>query len=265
MKKALLVVSFGTSYHDTLEKNIVACEQALAASCPDRTLMRAFTSGMIIRKLARRDGLVIPSPGQALQQLAEQGYQDVAIQSLHIINGDEYEKVVRDAAQWQGHFARLALGTPLLSTFGDYQQLMLSLRSQMPPLADDEQVVFMGHGASHHAFAAYACLDHMMQASHFPARVGAVESYPEVGQLVHSMQQQGVRRVVLMPLMLVAGDHAINDMASDAPDSWKSCFAAAGIPAQVCLQGLGENPAIRSQFVAHLQQALAAGTQEVAA
>jgi hypothetical protein len=95
MKKALLVVSFGTSYHDTCEKNIVACERELAASCPDRTLFRAFTSGMIIRKLKQRDN---PHryPLQALQKLAEQGYQDVAIQSLHIINGDEYEKIVRE-------------------------------------------------------------------------------------------------------------------------------------------------------------------------
>lgn len=92
MKKALLVVSFGTSYHDTCEKNIVACERDLAASCPDRDLFRAFTSGMIIRKLKQRDGIEIDTPLQALQKLAEQGYQDVAIQSLHIINGDEYEK-----------------------------------------------------------------------------------------------------------------------------------------------------------------------------
>lgn len=92
-EKALLVVSFGTSYHDTCEKNIVACERDLAASCPDRDLFRAFTSGMIIRKLRQRDGIDIDTPLQALQKLAAQGYQDVAIQSLHIINGDEYEKL----------------------------------------------------------------------------------------------------------------------------------------------------------------------------
>ena len=96
MKKALLVISFGTSYHDTCEKNIVACERDLAASCPDRTLFRAFTSGMIIRKLKQRDNLHIDTPLQALQQLAEQGYQDVAIQPLPIINGHEYEPIVRE-------------------------------------------------------------------------------------------------------------------------------------------------------------------------
>ncbi|STU59352.1 Sirohydrochlorin cobaltochelatase CbiK [Klebsiella variicola] len=109
MKKALLVVSFGTSYHDTREKNITACERDLAASCPDRTLFRAFTSGMIIRKLRQRDGIHIDTPLQALQKLAEQGYQDVAIQSLHIINGDEYEKIVREVQSLRPRFQRLTL------------------------------------------------------------------------------------------------------------------------------------------------------------
>ncbi|EHC86651.1 Sirohydrochlorin cobaltochelatase CbiK [Salmonella enterica subsp. enterica serovar Senftenberg str. A4-543] len=170
MKKALLVVSFGTSYHDTCEKNIVACERDLAASCPDRDLFRAFTSGMIIRKLRQRDGIDIDTPLQALQKLAAQGYQDVAIQSLHIINGDEYEKIVREVQLLRPLFTRLTLGVPLLSSHNDYVQLMQALRQQMPSLRQTEKVVFMGHGASHHAFAAYACLDHMMTAQRFPAR-----------------------------------------------------------------------------------------------
>lgn len=264
MKKALLVVSFGTSYHDTCEKNIVACERDLAASCPDRDLFRAFTSGMIIRKLKQRDGIEIDTPLQALQKLAEQGYQDVAIQSLHIINGDEYEKIVREVQSMRPLFSRLTLGVPLLSSHDDYAQLMLALQQQMPVLGENEKVVFMGHGASHHAFAAYACLDHMMTAQRFPARVGAVESYPEVDVLIESLSQEGVTAVHLMPLMLVAGDHAINDMASDEDDSWKTLFNAAGIKATPWLSGLGENPAVRAMFVAHLQQALNVALEEAA-
>lgn len=264
MKKALLVISFGTSYHDTCEKNIVACERDLAASCPDRTLFRAFTSGMIIRKLKQRDGIEIDTPLQALQKLAEQGYQDVAIQSLHIINGDEYEKIVREVQTLRPLFARLTLGVPLLSSHDDYAQLMLALQQQMPVTGDNEKVVFMGHGASHHAFAAYACLDHMMMAQGFPARVGAVESYPEVDILIESLSKEGINAVHLMPLMLVAGDHAINDMASDDDDSWKTLFTAAGITATPWLSGLGENPAVRAMFVAHLQQALSVTMEEAA-
>lgn len=131
-----------------MKKNIVACERDLAASCPDRDLFRAFTSGMIIRKLRQRDGIDIDTPLQALQKLAAQGYQDVAIQSLHIINGDEYEKIVREVQLLRPLFTRLTLGVPLLSSHNDYVQLMQALRQQMPSLRQTEKVVFMGHGAS---------------------------------------------------------------------------------------------------------------------
>lgn len=242
----------------------MACERDLAASCPDRDLFRAFTSGMIIRKLRQRDGIDIDTPFQALQKLAAQGYQDVAIQSLHIINGDEYEKIVREVQTLRPLFTRLTLGVPLLSSHNDYVQLMQALRQQMPSLRQTEKVVFMGHGASHHAFAAYACLDHMMIAQRFPARVGAVESYPGIDILIDSLRDEGVTSVHLMPLMLVAGDHAINDMASDDGGSWKMRFNAAGIPATPWLSGLGENPAIRAMFVAHLRQALNMAVEEAA-
>lgn len=256
MKKALLVVSFGTSYRDTCEKNIVACERDLAASCPDRTLFRAFTSGMIIRKLKQRDNLHIDTPLQALQKLAELGYQDVAIQSLHIINGDEYEKIAHEVQTVRHLFQRVVIGMPLLSSADDYMQVIQALARQMPALAMGEKVVFMGHGTSHHAFAAYACLDHMMASHRFPARVGAVESYPEIDMLIDSLRHEAISAVHLMPLMLVAGDHAINDMASSDDESWKTQFERVGIAATPWLQGLGENPDIRAMFVAHLQQAL---------
>ncbi|MFE8148758.1 sirohydrochlorin cobaltochelatase [Brenneria goodwinii] len=264
MKKALLIISFGTSYPQTREKNIDACEQFLAAAYNDRHLFRAFTSEMIIRKLRERDGIHIDNPAQALQRLADEGYQDVAIQSLHVINGDEYEKIAAEVRAYHPRFQRLALGAPLLSGFDDYLQLMDALQAQMPPLAADERVVFMGHGASHHAFSAYACLDHLMVSRNFPALVGAVESYPEVDHIVLRLQQQGVRKVHLMPLMLVAGDHAINDMASNEAGSWKSQLEAAGIETCCWLQGLGENPQIRQMFARHLAAALNHKQQEAA-
>ncbi|TBL89536.1 sirohydrochlorin cobaltochelatase [Hafnia alvei] len=256
MKKAILIISFGTSYHETRAKTIDACERRLAESCPDRDAFRAFTSEMIIRKLAKRDAMQIDNPNQALQRLAEQGYQDVVIQSLHIINGDEYEKVVTQVRAHAGMFKRLHIGVPLLSSHDDFEQLIVAMKSQMPVLDEDERVVFMGHGATHHAFAAYACLDHMLMIHQIPAMVGAVESYPEIHHVVTRLQQQNVRRVHLMPLMLVAGDHAINDMASDDEDSWKTQLAQAGIEATPWLQGLGENPIIQQMFVEHLHDVL---------
>ena len=264
MKKALLVISFGTSYPDTCEKNIVACEQRLAAAFPDRTLFRAFTSEMIIRKLAKRDGLHICNPQQALAELAAAGYQDVLIQSLHVINGDEFEKIVTQVDAFRARFLKIGIGLPLLSSHDDFEQLIDAMQAQAPQLASDERVVFMGHGATHHAFAAYACLDHMLMSRDLPVMVGAVESYPEISTLLTRLQQQQVRKVHLMPLMLVAGDHAINDMAADDEDSWKGQLARVGIEAQPWLQGLGENPLIQQLFLDHLQAVERRTTEEAA-
>ncbi|OTA20303.1 sirohydrochlorin cobaltochelatase [Xenorhabdus beddingii] len=256
MKKALLVISFGTSYPETLKNNIESCEQQLASVFPDRALFRAFTSGMIIRKWRQRDDITIDSPHDALTRLYHAGYNDVAVQCLHIIRGDEYEKVLHEVEAFRPRFKRLVLGAPLLSHFNDYLQLMQALRPQLPRLAEGECVVFMGHGTTHPAFSAYACLDHLMNHHHFPARVGAVESYPGLPLIIKGLKQQQIRKVYLMPLMLVAGDHAINDMASNEEDSWKSQLENAGIVAIPELRGLGENPMIRQMFVDHLADAL---------
>ncbi len=256
MKKALLVVSFGTSYAETRKNNIEACEQQLASVYPDRKLFRAFTSGMIIRKLRQRDGIHIDTPYDALTWLHHAGYHDVAVQCLHIIKGEEYEKVQHDVEKFRPRFQRIVLGAPLLSHFNDYLQLMRGLRHQLPRLAENECVVFMGHGTNHPAFSAYACLDHLMSHSGFPARVGAVESYPELPLIINALKAQKIHKVYLMPLMLVAGDHAINDMASNEEGSWKSQLEKEGIVAIPWLQGLGENPMIRQMFVDHLAVAL---------
>lgn len=252
MKKALLTVSFGTTYQDARIRNIDACEQRLAAAFPDRTPFRAFTSGMVLHKLAQRDGLIIDSLPQALERLWQQGYRDVAIQSLHIINGDEYEKIAHHADQWRGRFDAVHIGAPLLNDQRDYARLISALQAQMPALAADERVIFMGHGTSHYAFAAYACLDHMLTAQGIPALVGAVESYPDLDLLIARLKYQSVRRIHLMPLMLVAGDHAINDMAADEPGSWKNRLQQAGYQCRCWLQGLGENILVQQLFVDHL-------------
>ena len=230
MKKALLVISFGTSYAETCRKNIRACEQRLAEAFPDRDLFSAFTSEMIIAKLARRDGLQIDNPRQALMRLAEAGYQDVLVQSLHIINGDEFDKVAGQVQAFAPRFVHLSLGLPLLSEHRDFDRLIEAMLAQCPRLAADERVIFMGHGATHHAFAAYACLDHMLMSRDLP----------------------------------VAGDHAINDMAADDEDSWKGQLARVGIEAQPWLQGLGENPLIQQLFLDHLQAVERRTTEEAA-
>ncbi|MDW6005197.1 sirohydrochlorin cobaltochelatase [Vibrio mangrovi] len=252
MKKALLVISFGTSYPQAMQRNIKVCEQELADAFPERDFFRAFTSSMIIKKLSQRDRIEISNPRQALERLKRAGYRDVLIQSLHIINGDEYEKIVREVEHCRDWFERIEIGVPLLSSFDDYNRLIEAIEYQSPELEADERLVLMGHGATHHAFSAYACLDHMIRENELPFVVGAVESYPGIDSVINRLRQENVRKVYLMPLMLVAGDHAINDMASDEPDSWKVLIRQAGIEAEPIVQGLGENQLIRQLFVDHL-------------
>jgi sirohydrochlorin cobaltochelatase len=252
MKKALVVISFGTSYPHAMRRNIEACESELCRAYPDREFFRAFTSSMIIKKISKRDGIQIDNPQQVLQRLKESGYYDVVISSLHIINGDEYEKITQQVEHYRADFDNIQLGLPLLSCIEDYAQLIEAVQLQAPALEHDERLVLMGHGATHHAFSAYACLDHMMMARQLPFVVGAVESYPEIGCVIERLHSEQVRKVYLMPLMLVAGDHAINDMASDEEDSWKTLIQQAGIEAEPIVQGLGENPLIRQMFIDHL-------------
>lgn len=264
MKKALLVVSFGTSYEETRIKNIESCEQRLQAAFPQRDFFRAFTSEIIRSKIAKRDHLEIDNVALALSKIHAAGYEDIAIQSLHIINGDEYEKIISAVTDFQNKcqnscqkslqkpFKKIAIGKPLLTHFDDYDRLIEALKAQIPPLQENERVVFMGHGAAHYAFSAYACLDHLLMHQNLPLLVGAVESYPEIHYLIDRLVAQKVEKVHLMPLMMVAGDHAINDMASDHSDSWKVHIQNAGIQTQCWLQGLGENSHIQALFVTHL-------------
>lgn len=256
-KKALLAVSFGTSHRDTLEKTIAAAERDLAAAFPERKLYRAFTSGMILRKLAREDGLQIDDVPSALARLAEEGYTDVLVQPTHIINGDEYDKLRALAAGQAGRFQRVAFGVPLLTEPEDYQACVSALLAELPPEEEGRAVVLMGHGTGHPANAAYALLEYVLHDwGRRDVLVGTVEGWPGLEEVLRRLAERpAVRRVELRPLMLVAGDHAKHDLAGDGEDSWKSRLEGAGYETSCVLRGLGEYPGIRALFVEHARRA----------
>ncbi len=259
-KKALLAVSFGTSHRDTLEKTIAAIEADLAAAFPEREVRRAFTSGMILRKLAR-EGTAIDSVPEALERLAAEGYSDVVIQPTHIMNGDEYDKLRALSAPWEEHFGRVRFGAPLLTERGDYQSCADALLAELPAPREDCAVVLMGHGTEHHANAVYTLLEYLV---HDRGRrdilIGTVEGYPGFDEVLRRLEERTqVRRVELRPLMVVAGDHAKNDLAGDGGDSWKSRLQAVGYETGCVLRGLGEYPGIRALFVEHARRAAGAG------
>lgn len=250
-KKAILVVSFGTSYQETREKTIGAIERDIAGTFPDWEVRRAFTSGMILKKLRDRDKLTIDNVAEALERLASDGFETVVCQPTHILNGEEYDDIVAAVELFRARFRAVRIGAPLLSTTEDYIQLVRIISELFSPEARTA-VCLMGHGSTHFADSAYAALDyHFKEQGRSDIFVGTVEGYPDLDTLLRHVQAFGASRAVLTPLMVVAGDHAINDMASDEEDSWKTAFTDAGLEVRCVLRGLGEYAGIRGMYTGH--------------
>jgi len=256
-KKGILVVSFGTSYRKVEEVSIRVCEQNIAQSFPDYELRRAFTSSIIRRILEERDGLFIPDTKQALQAMLQEGFTEVIVQPLHIIPGEEYhEKVLQPAQAMAGHFTKLLVGRPLLTTINDYKEVVTALHSHLVAPGEFQAHVLMGHGSSHPANACYSCLQLMLFESFPRVFVATVEGYPELAQVIPQLRKQGIREVILSPFMLVAGDHAHNDLAGAEEESWQSILEREGFAVSVILKGLGEYPVYQEFFVNRIKDCL---------
>ena len=256
LKKAVLVTSFGTSHLDTLEKNILATEKAISEALPDFTLRRAFTSNIIMKKLKKRDGMEIDNVAEALTRLVEEGYQQVVIQPTHILCGEEYEKLCALAAPFMEKLT-ISMGTPLLRTIPQHEALAKAMVDLVPRPREDEAVLFMGHGSPHYANSAYALLQYLLEdmgENHI--FIGTVEGLPTLSQAIRRIRKnEKIRKITVLPLMVVAGDHACNDMAGDGEDSWKNVLRNEGFEVTCLLRGLGESEAIRRLFAAHALEA----------
>ncbi len=263
-KKAILVVSFGTSYPDARKACIESTENKIKDTFKDYQTRRAFTSDIIIKKLADRDKLMVDDPEQALTKLQQEGYKQVVVQPLHIIPGKEFDdlKAVVDKFTADKAFDKLVLGRPLLgyqidpNNTKDFDVAVDALKKQLPALQEKQIVVFMGHGTEHQSNTAYQMMNDKLKQANLPAIVGTVEGSPTLEEVKASLAQLQVQDVTLMPLMLVAGDHANNDMAGDEEDSWKTQLKKEGYTVTPYLHGLGENEAIQAIFVQHTQDAI---------
>ena len=262
-KPVILVVSFGTSYNDSRDLTIGAVEAAVQDAYPDYEVRRAFTAQTVIDILRERDGLDIDNVTQAMERLIADGVKKVVVQPTHIMNGYEYDDVIREVGAYTDQFEMLAIGQPLLTHESDYEQVIAALLAQHEDAGSDEvALVYMGHGTEHYANATYSQLESMMHSEGYEnAFVGTVEGFPRVEQVLAKVQAYGAKKVVLAPLMVVAGDHANNDMAGDEEDSWKTVFTEAGFEVECVLEGLGQNEAIQAIYVKHVQQALEGGNR----
>ena len=257
-KKALLVVSFGTSFDEALPA-IVNIEETCKKAFPEYDFFRAFTSGMIIRKLKRTRQQIIHSPEEIMEQLAGEGYEEVICQPTHIINGMEYEKMMNMLAPYKEKIPVIRVGTPLLTEEEDYKKACEIVMNEMKlPMAEDEAFVLMGHGTEHFANSAYCQFENMLRDLGYEnTYVGTVEGFPGLDYVIRRLKLRQIKKVYLMPLMIVAGDHARNDLDGAEEDSWDSILKAAGFETQIILKGLGEIDAIAEMFVEHLRQAKA--------
>lgn len=257
-KKAILVVSFGTSYNDTREKTIGAIEKEIAAAYPDYTVRRAFTSQTIIDKLAKRDNLKIDNIEGAMKRLASDGYGTVICQPTHVMNGIEYDEMVTQVNEFKNQFSAIKFGHPLISSVQDYQNIVAALSKEFSNVSSRDALVFVGHGTDHFANATYAALDYRFKNDgHSNVFVGTVESYPDMPTVLKQIQSFGAKKVYIVPLMIVAGDHANNDIIGDQQGSWKTEFKKQGFIVEGVLKGLGEYKSIRDIFVAHVKETIA--------
>jgi sirohydrochlorin cobaltochelatase len=255
----MLVVSFGTSHAETREKTIGVIEQNIAASYPEYEIRRAFTSGMILRVLEKRDGIVIDNVTEAMNRLADEGFREVLVQPTHVIPGDEYDDMAADVMKLADRFEKITIGTPLLYQTEDYKNVILAVMEQFQDFSEREALVLMGHGTGHPINAAYAALDYQLKDMGYKnVFVGTVEGYPDIETVLKQVETYSPEKVVLLPLMVVAGDHAVNDMAGEEEDSWKSIFEKAGFEVRCILKGLGEFQSIRDIYLEHIAQAMKA-------
>lgn len=276
----LLVVSFGTSYNDSRVEDIKGIEDALQEAYPDWAVRRAFTAQIIINHVQARDGEVIDNMQQALDRAVENGVKNLVVQPTHLMHGAEYDEMAEVLEQYQDKFESVAIAEPMLGEVGDDATVINEDKAAVAQAVADAAVqeagfdsmeaaaedgtafVFLGHGTSHTAKVSYSQMQTQMEELGFKnAFIGTVEGEPEdtaCEAVIEKVKEAGYKKVILRPLMVVAGDHANNDMAGSEEDSWKSMFEASGsfdsVDAQIA--GLGRIDAVKQLYVDHTKAAI---------
>ena len=255
-KKALMVVSFGTSAPEAVYA-ITNIENICRRTFPEYDFFRAFTSKMIIRKLKQNEGLRIMNPEEVLDKLVMEDYEEVICQPTHILKGREYDKILGMLDKYKDRIPILKLGDPLLVSEEDYKRTAeIMVAASGKAREEDEAMVFMGHGTEHQANEAYHKMDRLLHEMGYDrAFVGTVEGTPSLDEVLDKLDQLHLKKAFLMPMLVVAGLHVREDLAGDQEDSWKSRFRARGIQTDILLKGLGEIDEIARIYADHISNA----------
>lgn len=254
----LLVLSFGTSFNDSRRLTIGAIEDSLDKAFPDFAVRRGFTANIIIDHVNRRDGILIDDVDAALKRAVDNGVKTLVVQPTHLMHGFEYNDLVEQVGEYADAFDKVVFGEPLLNTDDDFKRVETAIVDWTKEYDDGKTAIcFMGHGTEADSNGVYQKMQDLLTADGYENYfVGTVEATPSLDDVLAAVQKGDYERVILEPLMVVAGDHANNDMAGDEEDSWKSVFEAAGYDVTCLLRGLGENEAIRQIYVDHAQAAI---------
>ncbi|MCR3955543.1 MAG: sirohydrochlorin cobaltochelatase [Gudongella sp.] len=254
MKKGIIVASFGTTHQDTRERTIDVIENAIRKEFPDFSVIRAFTSDVVMRRLRDNHGIDVFSLEEAMEQLVFQGVTDIYIQPLHIIGGIEFEKVLRAARDFMKNTGKVIVrvGTPLMWEDRDFRNIVRILTPK-----DDTPVVLVGHGSRHKADSSYERLaEHFERAGIRNVYIGTLEGKTGLEDMIGYLKEGEHRELVLKPFMLVAGDHAKNDMASEDEDSWSSILEGEGFNVRIEMTPLGEIEEIQGMFVTKMKEVI---------
>jgi sirohydrochlorin cobaltochelatase len=261
-EKEILVVSFGTSYNDNRVATIGAIEKAIAEANPDWAVRRAFTAQIVIDHIMDRDGEKIDNVEQALARARENGVKQLVVAPTHLMNGNEYDELMATLNKYNADFDKIAVSEPLLTSDDDKDAVSKALIDVTKEYDDGETaIVFMGHGTDHEANAVYTEMQEILRKNandnYF---VGVVHdgAKPDVNDVLAEVQKNDAfKKVILRDMMVVAGDHANNDMADpDDDESWFNVFKGAGYEVTPIIEGLGQVPAIQEIYVAHVAKAV---------
>ena len=255
-KTAILVISFGTSYEETRKKTIEQIESDLHHAFPEYPLYRAWTSPRIRAKLRKRDGIHIMDIDEAMTQLKADGIRNVIVQPTYVITGFESDAMKEKVLAHKKDFDSVIICDSLMVTKQDKEEVCQAMAQEYHP-DSDEILLFMGHGTEHYSNTVYAALAYRFQdMGHKNIFLGTVEAYPALDSLLRAADTFKPKKIMLAPFMIVAGDHAQNDLAGDDPDSWMNLLSSGGYEVTPVLKGLGEYPEIRQILVDHVQDAM---------
>ncbi len=254
----MLVSSFGTSFNDNRRLTIGAIESDLEKAFPDYAVRRGFTAQIVIDHIMRRDNVAIDNMTQALDRAEANGVKTLVVVPTHLMSGFEYNDVVDEIAGKSDAFEKVVISKPLLDSDADFDAVAKAIYEDTKSYDDGETAIcFMGHGTEADSNAVYGKMQETLKGLGYNnIFIGTVEAAPTIDDVIGMVKDGGYKKVVLQPLMVVAGDHANNDMAGDEEDSWKSIMEKEGFEVTCVLKGLGEIQAVRDIYVAHAQDAV---------